>query len=41
VSLRCLLHFLFQQLGNDLVKHLIGQRSDFVLGFGLVLGSGL
>src|SRR5207245_4779368 len=24
--LRCLLHFLFQQLGNDLVDHLIGQR---------------
>ena len=35
VRLRCLLHFLFQQFGNDLVDHLIGQRSYLVLGLGL------
>lgn len=30
-----LLFFVSQQLGNDLVKDLIGQSSDLVLGFGL------
>src|SRR3989442_15955618 len=29
-ALRCLLHFLFQQLGNDLVDHQIGQRSHLI-----------
>ena len=28
--LRCLLHFLFQQLSNDLVDHLIGQRPHLI-----------
>ena len=35
MCLRRLLHFLFQQFGNDLVDHLIGQRSYLVLGLGL------
>jgi len=33
--LRRLPHSLFQQLGDDLVNHLIGQRPHFVLRLGL------
>jgi len=35
VSLRRLLHFLFQQFGDDLVDDLIGQRPHFLLGLRL------
>lgn len=35
MNLRRLLHFLLQQFGDDLIDDLIGQRSHFLLGFGL------
>jgi|GEM_PF-6484140 len=33
--LRRLLHFLFEQFGDDLLDHLIGERADFFGCFGL------
>ena len=35
MSLRCLLHFLFEQLSNNLLDHLIGQGSYLIRQLGL------